>query len=295
MPSGVDWREPVRGKAPRGEHLHQPAAGVRLSCGRVAHDELSGRVALVTGGGRGIGANIARELAEAGMRVAVAARTSGQVELVAREIGGLALEVDVSDEPSVAQMVEDAERRLGPIDVLVNNAGVGSPSDAPPIWEEPPGDWWRVFEINVLGAYLCCRAVLRGMVERGRGRIVNVGSGAGYLAVAPRNVGGTAYGPSKAALYRFGEVLAAQLGQYGISVFTISPGLVRTAMTKELGDDAPWTPPELAPRLARVLASGRADRLSGRYIHAEHDDIEDLIARADEIVDSDSQTIRLRR
>jgi 3-oxoacyl-[acyl-carrier protein] reductase len=267
----------------------------RLSSAAVARDELSDRVALVTGGGRGIGANIARELAAAGMRVAVAARTSRQVELVAREIDGLALEVDVSDVPSVARMVGETERELGPIDALINNAGVGSPPDAPPIWEERPEDWWRVFEINVLGAYLCSRAVLRGMVARGRGRIVNVGSGGGYLPMRPHDAGATAYGPSKAALYRFGEVLAAQLGRHGISVFTISPGLVRTALTKRLGDDAPWTPPELAPRLVRALASGRADRLSGRYIHAEHDDIEDLIARADEVVENDLQSIRLQR
>jgi 3-oxoacyl-[acyl-carrier protein] reductase len=261
----------------------------------MARDELSGRVALVTGGGRGIGANVARELADAGMRVAVAARTSAQVELVAQEIGGLALTVDVADEQSVAAMVEDTERELGPIDVLVNNAGVMSRSGARPIWEENPADWWSVFEVNTLGTYLCCRGVLRGMVERGSGRIVNVGSGAGYLAATPGNVSGTAYGASKAAVNRFGEVLAAQVGQHGISVFTISPGLVRTEMTEELGDNAPWTPPELAPRLIRVLASGRADGLSGRYIHAEHDDIESLIARADEVLAEDSNAIRLKR
>jgi 3-oxoacyl-[acyl-carrier protein] reductase len=261
----------------------------------VAQDELRDQVALVTGGGRGIGANVARELADAGMRVAVAARTLEQVELVAQEIGGLGLNVDVSDESSVARMVEKTRAEFGPIDLLVNNAGVASPSDAAPIWEERPGDWWRVFEINVLGAYLCCRAVLGEMVERRHGRIVNVGSGAGYLPVTPRNVGGTAYGPSKAALNRLGEVLAGQLGRYGVSVFTISPGLVRSAMTEELGADAPWTPPELAPRLIRALASGRADRLSGRYIHAEHDEIEDLIARGDEIIENDSNSIRLRR
>jgi 3-oxoacyl-[acyl-carrier protein] reductase len=78
-------------------------------------------------------------------------------------------------------------------------------------------------------------------------------------------------------------------------VFTISPGLVRTELTEELGDNAPWTPPELAPQLVRVLASGRADALSGRYIHAEHDDIEELIARADEVLAADSNAIRLRR
>ena len=259
-------------------------------------DRLSGQVALVTGGGRGIGANIARQLAEAGMRVAVAARTREQVERVAQDIGGLALEVDVSDKASVGRMVEDTEREVGAIDLLVNNAGIGSKPGAPPIWEdEDAGEWWRVFEVNVLGAYLCCQRVLRGMVARGGGRIVNVGSGGGHLPVTPGKAGGTGYGPSKAALYRFGEVLAGQLEQHGIAVFTISPGLVRTALTERLGDDAPWTPPSLAPQLVQALASGRADRLTGRYIHAEHDDIEDLIARAEEIVENDLNAIRLRR
>jgi 3-oxoacyl-[acyl-carrier protein] reductase len=261
----------------------------------VPSDALEG-VALVTGGGRGIGANIARALAEGGMRVAVAARTHEQVERVAEEIGGLALEVDVSDEASVRRMVEETERAVGAIDLLVNNAGIGVQPGAPPIWEDGnPGEWWRVFEVNVLGAYLCCRSVLRGMVERGGGRIVNLGSGGGYLPVTPGRAGGTAYGPSKAALHRFGEVLAGQLEQHGIAVFTISPGLVRTSLTEALGEDAPWTPPSLAPQLVRALASGRADRLTGRYIHAEHDNIEDLIERADEIVGDDLNAIRLRR
>jgi 3-oxoacyl-[acyl-carrier protein] reductase len=259
-------------------------------------DELSGQVALVTGGGRGIGAGIARELADAGMRVAVAARTREQVERVAQEIGGLALEVDVSDQAPVGRMVEDTERELGPIDLLVNNAGVPGSWTGTRIWEgEDPRDWWRVFEVNTLGPYLCCRAVLPGMVERGSGRIVNVGSGGGYLPVTPGRGGSTSYGPSKAALYRFGELLAAQVGEHGIAVFTISPGLVRTELTQQLGEDAPWTPPELAPRLVRALASGRADRLAGRYIHAEHDDVDDLLARADEVVEDDLNAIRLRR
>ena len=259
-----------------------------------AADTLERKVALVTGGGRGIGAGIARELAQAGMRVAVAARSAEQVEGVAEEIGGLALVVDVALEPSVAHMVAAVEEALGPIDVLVNNAGVAGPSGEHPIWELDPADWWRVFEVNVLGAFLCCRAVLGGMASRGGGRIVNVGSGAGYLPAAAGGLG-TAYGSSKAALNRFGELLAAQVAGQGIAVFTISPGLVRTAMTEVLGDNAPWTPPECAPRLVRVLASGRADRLSGRYIHAEHDEIEELIARAEEIVDADRNAIRLQR
>ena len=257
--------------------------------------ELAGQVALVTGGGRGIGAGIARELAQAGMRVAVAARSREQIDKVASEIGGIAVEADVSDRDAVSRMVSDVERELGPVDVLVNDAGIAGGSDAKPMWEEDPAAWWHVFEVNLLGTYLCCRAVLPAMVERRSGRIVNVGSGGAYLPPRAGMVGGTAYGPSKAALYRFGELLASQLAGRGVAVFTISPGLVRTEMTAPLGADAPWTPPELAPRLVRVLAGGRADALAGRYIHAEHDDIEDLIARAEEIREQDLNAIRLRR
>jgi 3-oxoacyl-[acyl-carrier protein] reductase len=252
-------------------------------------DELSG-VALVTGGGRGIGARIARELASAGMKVAVSARTREQVEEVAKEIGGLAVVADVSSPGDAEAMVAEVERELGPIDLLVNNAGIAG-WHVEPAWEASPEDWWRVFETNVLGSYLVARAVIPGMIERGRGRIVNTGSGSGYLP-GQRT---TAYGGSKAALYRFAEGLALQLAEHGIPVFTISPGLVKTDMTQVFGDDTPWTPPELAPQLVRVLASGRADRLSGRYIHAEHDDIEDLIRRADEIAEADLNAIRLQR
>jgi 3-oxoacyl-[acyl-carrier protein] reductase len=252
-------------------------------------DELSG-VALVTGGGRGIGARIARELASAGMKVAVSARTREQVEEVAKEIDGLAVVADVSSPGDAEAMVAEVERELGPIDLLVNNAGIAG-WDVEPAWEASPEDWWRVFETNVLGSYLVARAVIPGMIERGRGRIVNTGSGSGYLP-GQRT---TAYGGSKAALYRFAEGLALQLAEHGIPVFTISPGLVKTDMTQVFGDDMPWTPPELAPELVRVLASGRADKLSGRYIHAEHDDIEDLIRRADEIAEADLNAIRLQR
>jgi NAD(P)-dependent dehydrogenase (short-subunit alcohol dehydrogenase family) len=253
-------------------------------------DRLDGQVALVTGGGRGIGAGIARELADAGMRVAVSARSRDEVERVASEIGGLAVVADVSQPDDVERMVTEVERGLGPIDLLVNNAGIAVWEER--AWEVPVEDWWHVFEVNVLGPYLCCRAVISGMIERERGRIVNTGSGSGYLP-GQRT---TAYGGSKAALYRVAEGLAVQLESYGIAVFTISPGLVKTEMTGErFPEDAPWTPPELAPRLVRVLASGRADALSGRYIHAEHDAIEELIRRAEEIAENDLNAIRLQR
>ena len=252
-------------------------------------DRLEG-VALVTGGGRGIGASIARELASAGMRVAVAARTPAQVEAVAEEIGGLGLVGDVSRREDVEGWARLVEAELGPIDLLAANAGIVV--SEPAAWELEPEEWWRVLEVNLLGAYLSCRAVIPGMLERGGGRIVFTGSGAAYLP-GSRN---SSYGASKAALWRFGESLALQLRDRGIPVFVISPGLVRSEMTEDVfSDDAPWTPPELAPRLVRVLASGRADALAGRYLHAEHDDIEDLIRRADEIVEQDLNAIRLRR
>lgn len=247
------------------------------------------RVALVTGGGRGIGANIARSLTADGWRVAVSARSEEQVAAVASEIGGLAVTADVSSEADVRGLVEQVEAELGPITLLVANAGVAAFEQA--AWEMEPADWWRVFEVNVLGVYLCCRAVVPGMLERGEGRIVITGSGASYLPGSTA----TAYSASKAAAGRFGETLASQLAGR-IPVFTISPGLVQTEMTAgHFSDDAPWTPPELAPRLVVALASGRADRLTGRYIHAEHDDIDDLIRRADEIVENDLNALRLQR
>jgi 3-oxoacyl-[acyl-carrier protein] reductase len=250
---------------------------------------LEGQVALITGGGRGIGRGIAEELAGAGMRVAVSARSAEEVEATAEATGGLALVGDVTRREDVDRMVAETERQLGPLDLLVANAGIGGVDGA--TWEVEPEEWWRVLEVNVLGVHLCCRAVIPGMLERGRGRIVITGSGAAYLPGARS----TAYPASKAAVWRYGETLAAELAGR-IPVFVISPGLVRTEMTADnFPDDAPWTPPELAPRLVRALASGRLDRLAGRYLHAEHDDVDDLAARADEIVENDLNAIRLRR
>jgi len=254
----------------------------------VPGDVLSG-VALVTGGGRGIGEGIARELTAAGMRVAVTARTADQVDAVARELDGLALVGDASQQHDVERWVETTERELGPVELLVANAGIGNPEGS--TWEMSVDDWWHVFEVDVLGVPLACRAVIPRMLTRGSGRIVITGSGAAYLPGIRR----TAYASAKAAVCRYGETLAGEL-EGRIPVFFFSPGLVRTELTGDsFPDDAPWTPPELAPRLVRVLASGRADALAGRYLHAEHDDIDGLIDRADAVVADDVNAIRLRR
>jgi 3-oxoacyl-[acyl-carrier protein] reductase len=245
---------------------------------------LSGR-ALVTGGGRGVGENIARELADAGMRVIVTGRTQEQVGAVARDIGGRGLVGDVASRDDVERWADEA----GEVDLLVCNAGTSG-------LETPLGDpaaWWRTFEVNMLGLYLCCNAFAPGMVERGGGRIVNVASGAAYLP--PRGGQPTAYGASKAAVHRFSELLAADLSPKNVFVFSISPGLVRTQMTARFPADTPWTPPERAPALVLALASGQFDALAGRYLHAEHDPPESLRDRVDEIIEQDLNAIRLRR
>lgn len=242
--------------------------------------------ALVTGAGRGIGAGIARELAAHDWHVTVTGRTRDQVEEVAREIGGEAVVGDVSKREDVERMLAAA----GEIDLLVANAGINLREDS---WESDPEEWWRLFEVNVLGAYLTCRLALPGMIERGAGRIVITGSGSSYL---PGQSSGAAYAASKAAVGRFGEILAKEVEPHGVKVFVISPGLVRTEMTEGWApEDAQWTPPELAPQLVLELASGRFDALSGRYLHAEHDPPDELETRIPRVLAEDLNAIRLRR
>jgi NAD(P)-dependent dehydrogenase (short-subunit alcohol dehydrogenase family) len=224
-------------------------------------------------------------LAGEGYEVTVTGRTREQVERVASEIGGTALVGDVSKRDDVERW---AKTTRDP-DVLVCNAGISGPED--PLAD--PAEWWHTFEVNVLGVYHCCHAFAPRMVERGGGRIVNVASGAAYLAGPNR--GATAYGASKAAVHRFSELLANSLRDQNVFVFSISPGLVQTEMTSGFPDDAPWTPPECAPNLVRALVSGEFDALAGRYLHAEHDPPESLRDRVEQIQADDLNAIRLRR
>ncbi|HZS24850.1 MAG TPA: SDR family oxidoreductase [Gaiellaceae bacterium] len=243
------------------------------------------RKALVTGGGRGIGETIARALAADGWSVSVTGRTRTQVEQVAESIGGQALVGDVSKAADVRRWVGEA----GDIDLLVCNAGVSGPPEPLP----RPDEWWRTFEVNVLGVFLCCHAFAPAMQRRRSGRIVNVASGSAYLPARERQP--TAYGASKAALHRFSELLAQNLAPDNVFVFSISPGLVQTEMTAGFPEDMPWTPPERAPALVLALASGEFDTLAGRYLHAEHDPPDRLRERAAEILERDLNAVRLRR
>lgn len=261
---------------------------------------MDARVALVTGGGRGVGEAIVTRLAADGWRVAIAARSADQIERVAAATGALPLALDVTDADAVAGAVATAEADLGPIDLLVNNAGLAGESG--PTWEQDEAAWWRVFEVNVLGVFLCVRAVLPGMRARGSGRIVNVASNAAFFAMGDSYDGqvNSAYMASKAALVRLTEALAAEARTDGVAVFAISPGMVKTAMTEpvfpELWNDPDvWTPPERTADLVAFLASGALDALSGRYIHAANDDWESMPERVEAIRAGDLNALRLTR
>jgi NAD(P)-dependent dehydrogenase (short-subunit alcohol dehydrogenase family) len=270
------------------------------------------RVALVTGGGRGIGRAVAQELAMDGGAVAVLSRTRSELEETVQAIGragGTAIPIvaDVTRRAEVARAVEEAQT-LGSIDLLVNNAGVGGPIGV--MWDGDPDSWWRSVEINLRGAFNCIHAVLPGMVDRRRGRIINVASDAG----AYRWPLVSHYSVAKAAVIKLTENLAAETRRHGIAAFAIHPGLVRVGLTElslrgGAADGSPeasvrsWVrrqieqgldvPTERACELVVRLASGEADQLSGRYITV-HDDLHELVAQAEAIRRSDSHVLRRR-
>jgi NAD(P)-dependent dehydrogenase (short-subunit alcohol dehydrogenase family) len=266
--------------------------------------ELAGQVAVVTGGGRGVGRGIVEALAERGMSVAVVGRSSAEIETVAaaaREVSGaaLAVEADVTDRAAVESMVSRVLEELGPIDLLVNNAGRAQAVGPP--WTVDPESWWADVEVNLRGTFLCTHAVMQSMVERRAGRIVNVAT----LAAAAPYPFVSGYASSKAAVLRFTDSLAVAAAPHGISAFSISPGLVDTKLLGEMTNSpagkkwlpefeqrTDWVPPAAAGQLVARLASGVADQLTGRFIHVL-DDLDQLIGQADEIVAADIRILRL--
>lgn len=259
---------------------------------------LESTVALVTGAARGIGREVALGLARDGARVALLSRTREALEETAKacaDAGASATAVvpaDVTDPAAVAGAVAAVERELGPVDLLVANAGQRDPEKARP-WEVDPDAWWRVVETNLRGVQLLDRAVLPGMIARGRGRLLHVGSGMGQRP----NADWSAYAVSKAALARLTDSLAAALDGTGVTVLEVSPGLVRTDMTETM-----WGPPEEQPwndmsrmvDTVRRFAAGDLDSLHGRFVHAARDDLDALLAAADVIRRKDARTLRLR-
>jgi NAD(P)-dependent dehydrogenase (short-subunit alcohol dehydrogenase family) len=272
--------------------------------------DLSGQVAIVTGAGRGIGRALARALAGAGARVALTARSAGELAAVEAEIRAaageaLALPADVTAPAAVDALVAHVEATLGPVDLLVNNAG--SFYAIGPAWDVDPERWWTDVTVNLRGPFLCCRAVLPGMVARDRGRVLNV-IGGGTGSPFPY---GSGYASSKAALMRFTECVAAELRAAGaaVAVFAMGPGLVRTRLTEfqlESPEGQQWLPriaeafaagrdvaPTRAAALALALASGRFDRLAGRCF-GHDEDLDETLADEHEILRHDRKTLRFR-
>ena len=267
---------------------------------------LKGRVALITGGGRGIGREIARAYAAEGAMLALAARTDAELQATANEIraefgGEVAIMVtDVRDREQVESAVAHATDRLGPIDVMVNNAG--NTGETGPLWKLDPERWANVISVHVLGTYYGCRAVIPGMLERGRGRIVNM-SGVG----GPND---TSYDAAKTAIVNLTENLSVELSGTGITVNAISPGSIHTRMWEEVRDMAlaagdvemyekgvqvtsgGGASIERAAELAVLLGSDDCGELSGRLIRAALDTFEEIPARVDEIMASDALLLR---
>jgi NAD(P)-dependent dehydrogenase (short-subunit alcohol dehydrogenase family) len=267
-------------------------------------------VAVVTGGGRGIGRAGARALANVGMTVVAVARTAQELERTCALVnsdGGAAeaYRADVTSPKEVDALMAWIGRRFGAVDLLVNNAGVLGPVE--PFASADVSDWWRAVEVNLRAAVLCTRAFLPDMLAAGRGRVVNVSSGQGNQAKPNRS----AYAVSKGALTRFTECLASDHPDRGVSFFALAPGPTPTAMlaAAERGDrvlagsapddadrrEIPDVPLDHAAiRILVAIARGRFDVLSGRLLTAG-DDMDALVARADEIRKDGLYTLRLKR
>jgi len=252
---------------------------------------LKGQVAMVTGAGRGFGRAIAERLASEGAQVALLSRSLPQLDHVAdaiRASGGKAIAVrcDVTDPHSIEHAVSVVGKLLGPIDLLVNNAGVPGPFG--PIWEVDPAEWWKAQAVHIRAPMLFLANVLPGMIERGRGRAICISAIASRL-VAPNL---SAYCTGKIAQNRVVAEAAAELAGTGVAVFAIDPGFVFTELARETMENPeaqkylggmverlreaetdPAAQGDLARCAQRVLdlASGRYDGLSGGYFELPDD------------------------
>ncbi|MGH7506707.1 MAG: SDR family NAD(P)-dependent oxidoreductase [Longimicrobiales bacterium] len=271
---------------------------------------LAGRTALVMGGGRGIGAAIARALARAGARTFVVSRTAAELDAVvsalrtegAEAASGIA---DVSVAADARRIAQECAQAFGPADILVNTAGVYGPIGR--LWEVDAAEWRRALDVNVLGILHSCQAVLPAMISRGDGRIINL-SGGGATSPLPNF---SAYAASKAAAVRLTETLAAEVREYGITVNAIAPGAVDTRLQDEViaagaraGDlyervrrlrenGAGGVSPDLPAALAVFLASDAAASLTGKLISAPHDGWREWSAeRIAELAERDWFTLR---
>ena len=237
-------------------------------------DSLTGGVALVTGASRGIGAGIARDLARAGMDAAITARDAARLHAVTKEIEAfgrrcLPLALDVADVASICATIARVEEELGPIDLLVNNAGVNIPRPAVEITE---AQWDSVLDTNLKGVFFCAQAAGKRMIARRRGVIVNIASAAGLIPAEER----AAYCSSKAGVVMLTKELALEWARYGVRVNAVAPTFVETELAAQTLDRPGmrelWTSRIPLGRIAsvsdvaaavRYLASPAADFVTG--------------------------------
>ena len=187
---------------------------------------LSGKTALVTGGGRGIGRAIAEALSGAGARVVVTGRRDAEIRAVASATGGVAIVADLSNRTGVGDLVAAVKREVGRVDVLVNNAGI---AESAPFDRTSDESWDRLIELNATVPFLICRALVPDMVKNGWGRVVNVASNAGRTGYAYTS----AYCASKHALVGLTRAMAVELARSGVTVNAVCPGWVKTDMAKD--------------------------------------------------------------
>ena len=192
----------------------------------MSKEELSGKVAIVTGAAQGMGREIAETLARAGLNVVVSDIDGEKAKSVADSIDGLGLMADVTSESDVESMIRDTLKHYGTIDVLVNNAGVLRPTRIGDITKD---EWDHVLDVNLNGTFLCTKAVIETMKQKGFGRIINMSSSAGRSV---STLGGAHYTAAKAAVLGFTRAVAKELAPHGITANAICPGLIDTEMVR---------------------------------------------------------------
>lgn len=232
---------------------------------------LTGQVALVTGASTGIGLELARGLAARGARVAGLARGADRLAAALDGVG-LAVPADVTDLAAVRAAVARVTAELGPVDLLINNAGLIDAAEVP-VWAADPDQWWSVVESQLRGPFHLVQAVVPGMVARGTGRVVGLASGMSTRA----NPDYSGYSVGKAGALRITESLAAS----GVLAFDVAPGVVDTPMTRSMAmwdGFTDWTPASAVVELVAAVGEGRLDHWSGRFVRAGKDAVDTLAA-----------------
>lgn len=253
--------------------------------------------ALVTGASSGIGRALAVGLGRAGLAVALLGRDTDRLSDVAEEVRATGARcataaADTTDHDDLVRAVTTVEGEIGPVDLLVDSAGVIEPEEVP-VWEADPRHWRRVVEVDLIGAFHAVRTVVPGMLERGGGRVVHLNSG---VSLRDGSVN-SAYHAAKTGLWRIGGAVHLAGFEKGLRAFELAPGVVRTPMTEAMAvheGRTAWTDPEDVVALAVAMARGDLDAWSGRMVRAGMDTPASLAAREAAGPLGDARTLGLR-